>query len=260
MTSHLLWTLIALQLALGLFDILYHHELTERLAWRPSQQHELKLHGVRDGLYSVLFITLGWFEVHGVWGVLLMIVLVVEVLVTLLDFVEEDVSRKLPASERVTHTLLALNYGAILALLVPVILRWIALETAIVPVWYGIASLAAAFAAAGIIVFALRDYFASRRAPRLMLGNGAELVAALPHRQRILITGATGFIGRRLVEALASAGHEAIVLLRDPAKAATLKPPFRVVTSLDQIASDTAIDAVVNLAGEPIADAPWTRA
>ncbi len=46
MTSPVLWTLIAIQLAMGLFDILYHHELTERLAWRPSQRHELVLHGV----------------------------------------------------------------------------------------------------------------------------------------------------------------------------------------------------------------------
>src|SRR5438270_10385107 len=132
MNSAMLWTLVALQLAMGLFDILYHHELTERLAWRPSQERELRLHGVRDGLYSVLFMTLGFFEVHGVWGVLLLIVLVVEVVVTLLDFIEEDLSRKLPASERVTHTLLALNYGAILALLLPVIVGWIARPTAII--------------------------------------------------------------------------------------------------------------------------------
>jgi uncharacterized protein (TIGR01777 family) len=48
------------------------------------------------------------------------------------------------------------------------------------------------------------------------------------------------------------------VLTRDPTKAATLRPPFRIVTSLEQIASDSRIDAIVNLAGEPIADAFWT--
>src|SRR6185369_13815803 len=48
MISTLLWTLIAVQIALGAFDTLYHHELTERLAWRGSQRRELKLHGVRN--------------------------------------------------------------------------------------------------------------------------------------------------------------------------------------------------------------------
>jgi uncharacterized protein (TIGR01777 family) len=74
----------------------------------------------------------------------------------------------------------------------------------------------------------------------------------------VLVTGATGFIGRRLVEALAAAGHQPIVLARDPARAARLAPHFRLVTSLDQIPHDTRVDAVVNLAGEPIADRLWT--
>ena len=43
----LLWTLIAIQIAMGAFDTFYHHEMTERLAWRPSQRYELRLHGVR---------------------------------------------------------------------------------------------------------------------------------------------------------------------------------------------------------------------
>src|SRR4051812_19339342 len=116
MNSPVLWTLIVFQLAMGLFDILYHHELTERLAWRPSQRHELHLHGARNTVYAVLFLVLGLFEVHGVWAMLLIALLAAEVVITLMDFVEEDVSRKLPATERVTHTLLALNYGAILAL------------------------------------------------------------------------------------------------------------------------------------------------
>lgn len=34
MTSSLLWTLIAIQIAMGAFDTFYHHEMTERLAWR----------------------------------------------------------------------------------------------------------------------------------------------------------------------------------------------------------------------------------
>src|SRR5262249_46699448 len=128
------------------------------------------------------------------------------------------------------------------------------------PVCRGVGSVLAPLAAAGVIVFGLRDFFAARRAQRLVLGNAAELVRALPGRQCALITGATGFIGHRLTEALSAAGHDVIVLARDPAKAAQLAPPFRLITSLDQIAADTVIDAIVNLAGEPIANALWTRA
>src|SRR5882724_10731062 len=138
MTSPLLWTLIVAQLAMGLFDILYHHEMTERLAWRRSQRRELRLHGARNLAYAALFLVLGLTEPHGVWAMLVIAVLAAELVVTLIDFVEEDVSRKLPASERVTHTLLAINYGALLSLLVPVLVGWAKFPAAVVPVWYGI--------------------------------------------------------------------------------------------------------------------------
>ena len=51
----MLWTLIAIQIAMAAFDTIYHHELTERLAWRPSQRHELKLHAARSLIYAVMF-------------------------------------------------------------------------------------------------------------------------------------------------------------------------------------------------------------
>ena len=54
----LLWTLVAIQVAMGVFDTFYHHEFTERLAWRPSQQGELKLHGIRNLFYALLFLAL----------------------------------------------------------------------------------------------------------------------------------------------------------------------------------------------------------
>src|SRR5262249_34529608 len=120
----LLWTLVAIQVAMGAFDTLYHHELTERLAWRASQRHELQLHSIRNFFYALLFLVLGWLEVHGVFAMLIMAVLAAEVVITLMDFVEEDLSRKLPASERINHTLLAVNYGAILVLLLPVLAGW----------------------------------------------------------------------------------------------------------------------------------------
>ena len=260
MSSPVLWTLVAAQLAMGLFDILYHHEMTERLAWRPSQRQELRLHGARNLAYAALFLVLGFFQPRGVWAMLLLAVLAAEVVITLMDFVEEDMSRKLPASERVTHTLLAINYGAILALLVPVLLRWALEPSAMGSAWYDVASVLAPLAAAGVVIFGLRDFFASRRAQRLVRPNATELVRVLPERRHVLVTGATGFIGSRLVEALASAGHDVTVLARNAEKAATLHPPFRLVTALDQIAGGTRIDTIINLAGEPIANGLWTRA
>jgi len=74
MTALILWPLITLQIVMGAFDTLYHHELTERLAWRPSQRHELRLHGVRNLLYTALFLTLGWSEPHGILAMLLVAV------------------------------------------------------------------------------------------------------------------------------------------------------------------------------------------
>src|SRR5260370_11735245 len=103
MTSSFLWTLIAIQIAMGAFDTFYHHELTERLAWRPSQRHELQLHSVRNALYALLFLTLGWLEVHGLWTMLVIAVLVVEVVVTLLAFVEDYMTPKLPARHPLQH-------------------------------------------------------------------------------------------------------------------------------------------------------------
>jgi uncharacterized protein (TIGR01777 family) len=82
----------------------------------------------------------------------------------------------------------------------------------------------------------------------------------LPEPQSVLITGATGLIGSRLVEALTSAGHDVTVLTRDAGKATALRPPFRLVTDLEQIPVDARIDAIVNLAGEPIANWLWTKA
>jgi len=260
MTSLTLWLLVALQVVMGAFDTLYHHELTERLAWRTSQRRELRLHGIRNLIYAALFLTFAWREPHGALALLVIAVLVAEVAVTLIDFVEEDLSRKLSASERINHTLLALNYGAILVLLVPILIGWARGATGLTPASYGTWSVLLSVAAFGVALFGWRDLAAAARLGRLVPAKAADLMAALPERRTVLVTGATGLVGRRLVEALAAAGHRAIVLARDPGKAALLPPPFWLVTRLDQIPGETHIDAVVNLAGEPIAGGLWTAA
>ena len=131
MESQLLWTLIAIQVFMGAFDTLVHHEGSERLAWRPSQKTELRLHGVRNLFYFGIFLCFAWLELHGIYAIIMSTILVAEIAITLWDFVEEDLTRKLPATERINHTLLALNYGAILALAAPILWDWSHLHYAV---------------------------------------------------------------------------------------------------------------------------------
>ena len=78
--------------------------------------------------------------------------------------------------------------------------------------------------------------------------------------KRVLVTGATGFIGRHLVYRLVERGDEVIVLARDRGKATDLFGPHaRVVTEIDAIEDTEWIDAIVNLAGAPLAARPWTE-
>jgi uncharacterized protein (TIGR01777 family) len=87
-----------------------------------------------------------------------------------------------------------------------------------------------------------------------------QLASALSAPHHVLITGGTGFVGSRLAEVLVAGGHAVTVLTRAKASAAKLPGGVQVVTSLDQISNDAAIDAVVNLAGEPISSGLWTKA
>ncbi|HEY8025294.1 MAG TPA: TIGR01777 family oxidoreductase [Burkholderiaceae bacterium] len=78
---------------------------------------------------------------------------------------------------------------------------------------------------------------------------------------RILITGGTGLIGRALCGALLEAGHQVTVLSRFPQSVhGKCGPNVSIFSGLDQWSADTAFDAVINLAGAPIVDAPWTAA
>ena len=258
--TDLIWGFIFCQMAMGAFDSLYHHEFTQRLAWRPSQAGELRLHGVRNLAYALIFGALGWSEPHGAWAVALLSLIAVEAVITLWDFVEEDRTRRLPETERVLHGVLTANYGALLALLVPVLIDWAALPTGLPPAFYGISSWFCAIAAVGVVLSGLRDLAAARRTPCIVSAAPAPLASALQRRHAVLVTGGTGFIGRRLVEVLVAAGHDVTVLTRDRAHAAALPAPLRIVTALDQIADDARLDAIVNLAGEPIADGLWTQA
>jgi hypothetical protein len=158
------------------------------------------------------------------------------------------------------HTLLALNYGAILILLLPELWNLSEKPTGYSFVNYGLGSIALTIAALGVFLFGLRDYFAALRLERFIKAPAKELAQNFKSKQHILITGATGFIGRRLSKALMANGHSLIIYARNPEKAAHLGAPIKIITSLDQIKDDDPIDAIINLAGEPLATGLWTKA
>jgi uncharacterized protein len=85
---------------------------------------------------------------------------------------------------------------------------------------------------------------------------------------KIAVTGATGFVGTRLLERLLAEGHQVVALVRTPAKLAQLFPGDRFpnltsVTYSPKVSGDwqqaiAGCDGVVNLAGEPLAGDRWT--
>jgi hypothetical protein len=76
---------------------------------------------------------------------------------------------------------------------------------------------------------------------------------------RILITGGTGLIGRRLCKALLAEGHELTVLSRKPETVPSkCGSGVHAISSLSEWLPAQTFDAVVNLAGEPIVDQRWT--
>lgn len=77
----------------------------------------------------------------------------------------------------------------------------------------------------------------------------------------ILLTGGTGLIGQHLCQRWQADGHRLTVWSRRPEQVAKIcGTGVRSVARLDDIAADDPVDAVINLAGAPIADRPWTAA
>lgn len=252
-----LWIVIALQIFMGALDTLLHHEFMEKLAWRKSQASELKLHALRNVFYAVIFLGLGTVQPGGLWAYAVIILLGFEFLITLRDFAEEDMTRKLPISERLLHTIITANYGIVLALLIPVLWGWAQNPTGLALTTYGLWTALMALSAAAVFILGIRDFHAAKRLSRLTERKPSALISNSTKPQTILITGGTGFIGRRLIPALQSAGHSVIVLTRNAATA-KLPAPVTLIENLAQISVDQKIDIVINLAGEPLSNRLWT--
>jgi uncharacterized protein (TIGR01777 family) len=249
-------SLILVQAALGATDNLVHHELEAALPSRPGARLELTLHASREAIYAMLFAGLAWMEWRGLWAIALGALLVIEVAITLKDFLVEDRTRRLPPLERVLHTVLAIGYGAILAMLAPILTSWAAEPTGFALVSHGWFSWVMSIASLGVGAWALRNTIAV-----VALGDDGAPISTAAVSGTVLLTGATGFVGRRLTAALLAQQRRVIILTRDRMAArAQFGPTPLVVETLDELPAELDIDAVVNLAGASVAGGLWTAA
>ncbi len=82
---------------------------------------------------------------------------------------------------------------------------------------------------------------------------------------KILVTGATGLVGRNLLPLLKDNGHEVVALTRNPDTAGVRLPVAGQIIRWDPLSHiglpdlPENIDAVIHLCGEGIADGRWTR-
>jgi uncharacterized protein len=173
--------LLIAQGVLGAFDTIWYHELKAHLSAHQNAKMELRLHSARSGIYSIVFATLGWLAWEGFLAWLLAALLIAEAVITLWDFLEEDRTRKLPAGERVTHTIMAIVYGAFLSSLLPRFLEWPKAETGfrLTSASFGNRLLVAL--AAGALLSGLRDLCASFELRFIRHGRGQRCEI---HRQR----------------------------------------------------------------------------
>lgn len=154
---------------LGAFDTLYYHEWRARLpAMGVAARDELRLHALRDFVYAILFATIPWIVWQGFYVFALASLLLIEIILTLWDFVVEDWIRKplggVYPGERVMHAIMGIVYGAALASLIPSMRQW----------WLRPARLAISapppsvilgailtLMAAGVLLSGIRDWWAS---------------------------------------------------------------------------------------------------
>jgi uncharacterized protein (TIGR01777 family) len=262
------FAVLAVQALLGGFDNLWHHELEAKLPQRASARRELALHAAREAIYGVVFFGLAWFEWRGAFALLLAGLLAIELVITLADFLEEDRTRQLPPLERVLHTLLAVCYGLFLGLLAPRLAGWGRQPTALVAAPHGALSWLFTLFALGVVAWSVRNAIAVARlaSPSWRRGGAPDAECRVPPTDHliapaVLVTGATGFIGRALVAGLRADGRRVIVLSRDLKQArAAFGAEVWAVDDLAAIPSETRVDAIVNLAGARVLGLPWTAA
>lgn len=253
------FVILTVQALLGAFDNFWHHELEAKLPQRISARYELVLHASREAIYAVVFAGIAWVRWEGAWAWVLAGLLVVEVVITMADFIEEDLTRRLPPLERVIHTVLAVSYGGFLVAVAPTMVDWAGAPSELVLEGHGLISWVFLLFAAGLVAWSARNWVAVVRLHRLARTVLPEARAVAAGGPAVLVTGGTGFIGTALVRSLVAEGRRVIVWSRDARRAsAGFGSGVQVVETLETLPDEVPIVAIVNLAGASIAGGPWT--
>ncbi|MGO4474861.1 TIGR01777 family oxidoreductase [Massilia sp. 2TAF26] len=89
--------------------------------------------------------------------------------------------------------------------------------------------------------------------------QASPIIAFDETKRTVVVTGATGFVGRHLVDALLRDGHQVIALTRQPEQAVRLfGGRVRCIASMDGLDPATRVEVVVNLAGARILGPRWS--
>ncbi len=240
---------------LGAFDFIYHYEFKERLAWKPSAKKELFIHSLQSFFYGIIFLSLAWLQWHGSLALVFASIFLLEILLTLWDFISEDHRRTMPSSQCVTHTILTLNSGVILALFFPELLLWLKQPTGFIWVNYSVLSGLMTLLSVGLFFGSIRKLSAAFKCCAAILPE----IRLTQHHMKFLVTGGSGFIGSRLCQMLINAGHDVTILTRNKQRTvARFKGRITLINSLKQ--AEDGYHVIINLAGESLSNGRWTKA
>ena len=125
-------------LALGILggtDILLYHSVSHGIRSHAESRWELVTHAMRGPTYATLFLVIPNFETHGIFAIAVAALLVLDVAISIADFALERRSRAhlggLPSGEYVLHMMLAILFGAFVALAAPNLVDWARLPSAL---------------------------------------------------------------------------------------------------------------------------------
>lgn len=120
---------------LGGTDILLYHSVSHGIRTHVDSREELIVHSLRGPTYATLFVLLPNFALHGGYFWMLMGLFVIDVGISIWDFLIERKSREflggLPSGEYVLHMIMAMLFGALVTSVCLQAGAWAAMPTSL---------------------------------------------------------------------------------------------------------------------------------